>query len=239
MNIRSLSLLIAIITLFSCSANTDPVIAIGSSYWNGKYYINKSYIDAIRENGGRVRLIPCTDDKDLLLEEFKDADAFIFIGGRDYFPHWYGKDMHPTMTVMHEHRASFDSLYIHLAFASGKPMLGICAGEQLMNIATGGKLFRDIPNHRGVEHMIDIKKNSRLHDLFGDSLMVNSWHHQCVDPAYLSDKFKITAMSRDSIVECIEFVSDQWVMGTQFHPEKLDNEQRNKLFKMFINESSK
>ena len=234
MKIKNFLIIIIITLLLSCSTKQEPIIAIGSSYWDGKYYINKSYIDAIRENGGRVRLIPCTDNKEILSAELQEVDGFVFIGGRDYFPHWYGKDMHPTMSVMHEHRASFDSLYIHLAFESGKAMLGICAGEQIMNIATGGKLFRDIPNHRGVEHMIDIAEGSRLHSLFGDSLLVNSWHHQCVDPAHLSEKFAVTALSRDSIIECIEFNSDRWVMGTQFHPERLPKEQRDKIFTSFI-----
>lgn len=134
------------------------------------------------------------------------------------------------------HRAAFDTLFMKMAIESGKPVLGICAGEQLMNIATGGKLFRDIPNHRGVEHMIHTGKGSMINDMFGDSLLVNSWHHQCVEPEYLNKNFKITAWSADSIVECIEWQGDQWMMGTQFHPERLPRDQRDKIIGMFLNE---
>jgi putative glutamine amidotransferase len=105
-----------------------------------------------------------------------------------------------------------------------------------MNIATGGKLFRDIPNHRGVKHMIHAETNSMIHDLYGDSILVNSWHHQCVDPAYLNENYLVTAWSADSIVECIEWQGDQWMMGTQFHPERLPEEQRDKLITLFIHE---
>ena len=225
---------LSVILLLSCSSQKDPVIGMTMSYWEGKYSVNKSYVDAIRENGGRVRLIPCSEDKTLLKEELNELDGFVFIGGRDYPPQWYGKEMHPTMVLMDEHRASFDSLFMHLALESGKPILGICAGEQLLDIATGGKLIRDIPDHRGVKHMIHTENNSLIKELYGDSILVNSWHHQCVDPAYLNENFKITAWSADSIVECIEYQGKQWIVGTQFHPKRLPQEQRDKLISLFL-----
>lgn len=239
---KKLLLLTTIITFtlfLSCSQDKVPVIGMTMSYWQGNYSINKTYVDAIRENGGRVRLIPCSDDQELISQNIKELDGFVFIGGRDYIPEWYGKDMHPTMVTMDLHRAAFDTLFMAMAIESGKPILGICAGEQLMGIATGGKLIRDIPNHRGVEHMIHTVDGSKIHELFGDSLRVNSWHHQCIEPKYLNENFNITAWSPDSIVECIEWQGDQWMLGTQFHPERLPEEQRDKLISLFILECGK
>ena len=238
---KKLLLLTFIITsvFLSCSQDKSPVIGISMSYWEGKYSIHKTYVDAIRENGGRVRLIPCTDDTELLRREIKELDGFVFIGGRDYIPEWYGKEMHPSMVKMDLHRAAFDTLFMAMAIESGKPVLGICAGEQLMNIATGGKLFRDVPGHRGVKHMIRTEDNSMINDLFGDSILVNSWHHQCVDPAYLNKDFEVTAWSADSIVESIEYKGDQWLMGTQFHPERLPEDQRDKIIGAFLLECRK
>ncbi len=235
---KYLILIIISLTLFlSCSSQEAPVIGMTMSYWEGKYAVNKSYVDAIRENGGRVRLIPCSENETLLKEEIKELDGFVFIGGRDYIPQWYGKEMHPSMTLMDIHRARFDSLFMHLAIESGKPILGICGGEQLLNIITGGKLIRDIPNHRGVEHMIYPEKDSHIYELFGDSVIVNSTHHQCVDPEFLNENFRVTAWSADSIVECIEYEGKQWILGTQFHPERLPKEQRDKLISIFIRET--
>lgn len=232
---RFLLLTIIIIIVFtSCAQEETPVIGMSMSFWEGKYAVNKSYVDAIRENGGRVRLIPCTDDQDLLVQEIKELDGFVFIGGRDYIPEWYGKDLHPTMVTMDLHRAAFDTLFMTMAIESGKPILGICAGEQLMNIATGGKLIRDIPDHRGIEHRIHLEKSSLISELFGDSMIVNSWHHQCAEPEFINKNFKVTAWSADSIVECIEWQGDQWMLGTQFHPERLPKAQRDKIFGMFL-----
>lgn len=239
MKTRLLISTLSFVLLLSCSVEHQPVIGMTMSYWEGKYTINKSYVDAIRENGGRVRLIPCSEDETLLRKEISELDGFVFIGGRDYIPQWYGKDIHSSMVVMDLHRASFDSLFIHLALESGKPILGICGGEQLLNIVTGGKLFRDILGHRGVKHMIYTEDNSLIAELYGDSILVNSTHHQCVDPAYLNENFKITAWSADSIVECIEFQGEQWILGTQFHPERLPIEQRDKLISLFIQETKK
>ncbi len=235
----ALLLLLPLFFLSSCSLSPEPLIGITMAYWEGKYSIDKSYVDAIRDNGGRVRIIPCSEDESLLRRELKELDGIVFIGGRDYFPEWYGKEMHASMTLMDSHRARFDSLFMHLALESGKPVLGICAGEQLMNIATGGKLIRDIPGHRGVEHGITIVPGSRMALLYGTEMTVNSWHHQCVEAPFLHPDFQVTAWSADSIVEAIEHRGDQWIMGTQFHPEKFPRAERDKFFKLFLRETKR
>jgi len=235
-----ISLIISVLVLFSsCSSPSEPLIGITMDYSSPRYSIHKTYLDAVRENGGRVRLIPCTDDIDLLRRELKEVDGIIFIGGADYEPSWYGKTLHPSMTLMDPHRGSFDSLFMHLALESGKPILGICAGQQLLAIMTGGKLFRDIPGHRNVQHPISILPSSRMESLYGSEMTVNSWHHQCVDPAYLPADFRITAWSPDSIAEAIEYTGKQWIMGTQFHPERLPREERDRLFTLFIRAAGK
>lgn len=238
MKIRFLLLVLAFL-LSACSADKEPIIGITMVYWKNNYSIHKTYVDAVRENGGRARLIPCSEDEALLRKELKELDGIVFIGGRDYDPSWYGKTMHPSMELMDPHRGRFDSLFMHLALESGKPILSVCAGEQLLNIATGGKLIRDIPNHRGTEHMIRIEEDSRLHALYGDSLLVNSWHHQCVEAEFLNPDFCITAWSPDSIVEAIEYRGKRWILGTQFHPERLPREKRDQLFSLFIREAAK
>ncbi|MFO7841643.1 MAG: gamma-glutamyl-gamma-aminobutyrate hydrolase family protein [Fidelibacterota bacterium] len=232
-------IILLLLTLTACGNRREPLIGLSMAYRDGRYYINKSYVDAVRENGGRVRLIPCTQDSVLLKKELKDIDGIIFTGGRDYPPEWYGRSMHHTVNVMDIHRARYDSLFAQLALKSGKPVLGICAGVQLLAVATGGKLIRHVTGHRSSPHEIAIRPDSRMAGLFGDSMTVNSWHHQVVDPKYLNPDFRITAWAPDSIVEAIEYTGKQWIMGTQFHPERLSEELRDEFFTLFIREAGK
>ena len=113
--------------------------------------------------------------------------------------------------------------------------LGICRGEQLLNVAFGGTLYQDIPSQAGAyikhnqdapgsygTHSIDIEKNSLIYKLLGsEKAVVNSFHHQAVkEPA---PGFKVTAKSKDGIVEAIEMIGTDKVWGTQFHPESFVN----------------
>jgi len=132
-------------------------------------------------------------------------------------------------------RDEFDLLLIRSAVAKGLPLLGICRGEQLLNVAFGGTLYQDIPsqvpnaikhNQSGIAprdyqfHSIKIEKSSVLEKVLGcDSTAVNSYHHQAVKD--IAPGFKITARAKDGIVEGIEKQGNEYVYGVQFHPEGL------------------
>lgn len=114
---------------------------------------------------------------------------------------------------------------------SNKPILGICAGIQSINVCFGGSLFQDIPNHTSKEettmHLIKLEKGSFLEKCYGtDMIKVNSSHHQSVNR--VADNFKVTALSEDGIIEAIEYNN---ILGVQWHPEHMKDME---FFKNFI-----
>jgi gamma-glutamyl-gamma-aminobutyrate hydrolase PuuD len=158
------------------------------------------------------------------------ADGVLLIGGRDYDPADYGESPHPE-TVMNRMRPHFDIAFGKAVLKREMPVLGICAGCQLLNIVSGGKLIQHLENaeeHRnGVFHRAKI-----LQDGFfargaglsaGDEMTVNSYHHQAVSPAAVGAGFNITAQAFDGSVEAIEREGSRMVLGVQFHPERMND----------------
>ncbi len=147
-----------------------------------------AYPDAVVEAGGRPRLVPAIEDEQLLREEVDGVDAFLFMGGPDYPPSLYGEPPHAKTNPMHERRAAVDMLLAGLVLRRGIPVLGICGGCQLLNIAMGGKLVQHLDRAEahagGQRHEVELSSGSRLARIFGAlRIAVNSYHHQAVDPA--------------------------------------------------------
>ena len=139
-----------------------------------------------------------------------------------------------------------DILLAKAALASGKPILAICRGEQLMNVVLGGSLYQDIPTQvdtlvkhgGGTWHKIGVEKGSALYDLFGqDSLTVNSFHHQAVKD--VAPGIRVTAYSPNGIVEAYEYGNQ--VIAVQFHPEGMirTDDSWLSLFKLFVKKASR
>ena len=155
-----------------------------------------------------------------------EYDGLLLPGGWDVNPARYGKTRIPDETIDDDlDVVQFDTLAGFLE--AGKPVLGICRGCQLLNIAFGGTLWQDLPSefpgkdiqHRNVHHPVQIAPDSRLALAIGTTnTVVNSYHHQAVQK--IAPGFRITATAPDGVIEAIE--SEQYpAVGLQFHPEKL------------------
>jgi putative glutamine amidotransferase len=186
--------------------------------------------------------------KDSLDYYLNIADAIIIGGGEDVNPTLYNKPEYVEVCgEFDNYRDSLEFKMIHFASDKKIPIMGICRGQQIMNVAHGGSLIPDIPTyvdnfntHRSDKdsaHIILPVEGTWLTDYFQqDSFWVNSTHHQSIDR--LAEVFEIAAYAPDSVVEAI-FIRDKTIhpftMGVQFHPERLRDSLSNKFGMMFLN----
>ncbi|MDD5582573.1 MAG: gamma-glutamyl-gamma-aminobutyrate hydrolase family protein [Candidatus Marinimicrobia bacterium] len=198
------------------------------------------YIDAVYETGGIPIIIPPLEDDDHLDVYMSFLDGFLFIGGDDYDPSLYGCKQNTMMELAHPRRSYHDLKMMKKVLNQEKPLLAICAGMQMMTIASGGKLIPHLETGmRHTEeyyHRITINKGSLLEKIFSEtSIIVNSYHHQAVDPAFLGKGLNIIAYAPDGVAEAVSVLGRSFQLGVQWHPERIDDyEHRNKLFSAFI-----
>jgi putative glutamine amidotransferase len=158
-------------------------------------------------------------------------DGLLLSGGADIGPHRYGAPPDPATNGVRTDRDEGELALVSAALDRDVPVLAICRGMQLLAIATGGTLHQHVPDvvgddrHRPElgtygQHRIRIETGTRLHALLGDSVEVNTHHHQAVhDPG----KAVATAWTDDGIIEAIELPDRSLVVGVQWHPEALDD----------------
>ena len=229
-----------------------PVIGVTFSEDIGDDPTN-NYISAINQFGG----IPRTLYPGISEDEYTDINGLLLSGGPDIDPVYYGEEEHETADI----KADRDRLELPLfkwAIEKDLPVFGICRGIQVMNVAIGSSLYQDIPSqftdsltHKILKtsddswHNIKIQPSSLLNQITGDtSAEVNSRHHQSLK--VIGEGFTVTAQSEDGIVEAIEDGSKRFMLGVQYHPERMFKGQDSselkkhaaKLFEAFIKAAS-
>lgn len=212
---------------------TKPVIGISCSHpRNTASSAGRTYTESILKAGGLPLLIPVMEDEEAMDEILSRVDALILTGGEDIHPSYFNEDPIPELGDVNAVRDRYDLALIRLAAGRRLPMLGICRGEQLINVAFGGTLYQDIPaqykknfvEHRQKEpsriatHYIMLLPGSWIANVTGQTeLVTNTHHHQAVKD--VAPGFRISAWSCDSIPEAIEATDGRPIWGVQFHPE--------------------
>lgn len=214
-------------------------------------YVNDDYIDAVVRAGGIPVVLPMLDSDEDIKELVESLDGLVLMGGHDIDPILYNEEPCAKIGELYPKRDKVDSAWIKAAFDKKIPILGVCRGLQLLNVVFGGSLYQDLSFIEGCNvdhiqkgrfyepvHFIDVKEGTRFHSLVGDVMRVNSFHHLAVKD--LAKDFVISAVSRDNVVEAIEYDGDQFVLGVQFHPEMMSpkSEQAENIFRGFIKEAS-
>jgi putative glutamine amidotransferase len=226
-----------------------PIIGITCATKNSANSIGTRYTDAIEHAGGTPILLPMTQN-DLCLADFLSViDGLLLSGGVDVDPFFYGEEPRPEQGTIDVARDRAEMSLIPRAIEVDLPILAICRGIQMLNVAAGGTLYQDVSmasntilKHRQeapgsyATHAIDVRERSHLQSILGQSeIRVNSFHHQAVrDPA---SGFAVSAVACDGIVEGIESRHNSFVIGVQFHPELMwqNNPPIASLFVAFVN----
>jgi putative glutamine amidotransferase len=222
---------------------TTPVIGIPCRLIDDPEYgiqahgISASYIESVLQAEGRPVLLPLFQGRTNLVHDYAAmCDAFLFAGGEDLDPTRYGKPRHPSVQQTCASRDGLELELFKVVLQSRKPILGICRGLQLINVALGGTLVQDIPTERSsdvvhgskdeewekIVHTVMVDEGTHLSAIVGaGSRPVNSLHHQCIDD--LGKGLIVAALSpTDGIIEAVELPrEDQWLVAVQWHPEVL------------------
>ena len=214
---------------------------------------SNNYIKAIKDFGG----IPRTLYPGVSEDDYADLNGLLLTGGPDIDPSYYGEETHET-TDINPDRDRLELPLCERAVKEDLPVFGICRGIQIMNVAIGSSLYQDIPSqfadrmtHKILEneddswHNIVIQQGSLLNEITSNRVVeVNSRHHQAIK--VIGDGFTVTAQSKDGIIEAIEDRSKRFMLGVQYHPERMFKKPGSKklkehaarLFEAFIEAAS-
>ena len=234
-----------------------PLIAITvhDEWPHQKYSLNRLYWQGVLKAGGLPVMVGNLDVDDIqpLLER---VDGILLTGGGDIDPSFFGENPVREMKRVAPERDGFEVELVKWASIMGIPLMGICRGMQVINVALGGSLYQDIytqhphgqrlyKHHQDAPgwwptHTVCLTKNGFAGKIFNTQrIRVNSLHHQAVKDA--APGLKVTGRSEDGIIELIEGVGDFFVLGVQWHPERMMDKDTKMLclFRALVNRCKK
>jgi putative glutamine amidotransferase len=205
------------------------------------------YTDRVIAVGGLPLLVPIGLPDDLVDELVRESDGVLFTGGDfDVDPTLFGEAPIPQLGTLKPTRTALELALWHAAARHQRPVLGICGGAQLINVACGGTLWQDLPSQRPsttahsqvatkdlAGHHVEVVADTRLAALCGaGTLGVNSTHHQGIKA--VASSLRASAVADDGLVEAIESVDDRFVLGVQWHPESMNEAAHRAIYRGFI-----
>jgi putative glutamine amidotransferase len=179
------------------------------------------YADAVHRAGGLPLVIPPTDDIDIITSTIERCDGVVLLGGGDVSPSSYGQTERSRLFGVDEFIDRFEIAAIHAAMSKDIPILAICRGHQVLNVALGGTLIQHLDttdDHRDTMHHVQLVPGSKVALAMGTSEpLVHSFHHQAIDEP--GDGLTVVGTYLDGTIEAVEHDSASWVVGVQWHPE--------------------
>jgi putative glutamine amidotransferase len=214
--------------------------------------MNQRYYDAVADSGGVPVLIPLLDHSEALRGVYEVCDGLLLPGGVDIDPTFFGEDPHPKLGRTDPARDRVELQLTKWAVADGKPLLGLCRGLQVINVALGGTLYQDIEaqypdavkhdcfpiygyRRDHLAHEVALQRDSRMREVMeAERIPVNSMHHQGIKA--LSSELVASGVAPDGLVEAAESPNDHFLVGVQWHPEVFErtDPQTQRLFREFV-----
>jgi putative glutamine amidotransferase len=215
-----------------------PLIAVTTTIWPGgahnlpRVQLNAQYITAVEAPGATAVLLTPAQGIESIRRILGACDALLLTGGEDVEPRRYGQEQLPEVTEVNPARDEMEIAAVHEAVRRGMPILAICRGIQVLNVALGGTLWQDIPSQLGGDvlheqpagiderwHAGRVEAGCGLERIFGTGeLFINSFHHQAVRD--LAPPLVATVWAEDGLVEGVEGREHPWMYGVQWHPER-------------------
>ncbi len=232
-----------------------PLIGISCSYdqGEGRFFLSEAYLEAVIKAGGMPVILPGAGLLKTVNPYLAAVKGLVLAGGGDVDPAYFNEEPLPGLGEITPDRDRFEINLIKTALRKNLPVLGICRGMQVLNIACGGTLIQHLPSvikkplkHAQSApawhptHQVFLERSSRLAQVLKtETARVNSFHHQAVrDPA---PGFQVSARSADGVIEAIEHPGFGFVIGVQWHPEYLAGKDliSRLLFQAFIQAAKK
>jgi putative glutamine amidotransferase len=227
-----------------------PVIGITTyvtpakwSYWDTEAaLIPADYVYAVERAGGRALLVPPSEDG--VEETLQALDGLLFSGGSDLDPGLYHQEPHEETFGIHEARDRAELALLEAALERDMPVLAICRGSQVLNVARGGDLVQHLPEVVGDEkhkhtpgtfadHDVTLEEGTRLGSLLGDHAPVKSHHHQGI--GRIGEGLRVAAHAEDGTVEAVEDPDRRFAVGVLWHPEAGEDA---RLFEELVREAA-
>ncbi|MBP3462748.1 MAG: type 1 glutamine amidotransferase [Tyzzerella sp.] len=200
---------------------------------NNRQFVTDAYIQAVKSAGGLPIIIPLIKSKSVIAEYVELCDGFLFCGGGDITPLLFGQE---PVSGIGKTDITLDLFQIRLmkhVLEAEKPVLAICRGMQVLNVACGGTIYQDLNeadfetiNHmqtslsrKDISHKVTFTAKTHIQRMLGPFAYTNSFHHQAIER--VGKDLIVTGTTGDDIVEAIEMPSHSFVLGVQWHPESM------------------